>query len=135
EHERPARTAVQRAPERATATGPRARHRREPARDVGGDAQVATAGSARQPQVRLPEPELLEKTGDLLDLLAGRGEDVGMAALVQSQQDRRQLDQLPGRAEDDQDHRRSSPAPRHIPSAWPSAYTGVTVASTSTSRS
>jgi hypothetical protein len=39
-----------------------------------------------------------------------------MAALVEPEQHRRQLDQLAGRSEDDEDHRSSSSRPRHMPS-------------------
>ena len=77
---------------------------------------------AREPEVGLPQAELLQERGDLLHLLPGRREHVGMTALVEAKQHRRELDQLARRAEDDEDHRAvpprsSSKAPRHIPSA------------------
>ena len=98
-------------------------HRREPARDVSIRPQVASSGPAREPEIGLPQPELLEKARDLLDLLAGGREHVAVSAVLEPQEDGRELDQLPRRAEDDEDHgapfarrcRARSARPRHIP--------------------
>ena len=52
--------------------------RREPAGDVGVHAEVAPARAAREPEVGLPEAELLQEAGNLLDLLTRRREHVAM---------------------------------------------------------
>src|SRR5204863_10007374 len=89
--------------------------------------------------VRLPQAELLQERRDLLHLLRRGGEHVRVSALLELDQNGRELDQLAGRPEDDQDHearraRASSKRPRHIPRPWPTAYSGVATASVASSR-
>src|SRR5207244_2263892 len=126
EDERAPGAGPQRMADGPPATKPRARHVRCPTGYVRIHAEISAAGPPSEPQVGLAQAELRQEAGDLLHLLAGRREDVGTAALVEAQQHRRQLDQLAGRPEDDEDHRSSSYRPRHIPAPWATAYTGVT---------
>src|SRR5882672_356732 len=87
--------------------------------------------------VRLPKAELIQEERDLLHLLAGGREDVGVAALLQPEQHGRELDQLAGRPEDDEDHafsvlasrwRASTARARHTPTPCATAYTGDSAA-------
>ena len=98
-------------------------------------AQVAPPGAAGEPEIGLAEPELLEEGRDLLHLLTGGRQHVAMAAPVEPEQHRRELDQLPGRSEDDEDHEArairslaASASPRHMPAPWATAYTGARAA-------
>ncbi len=104
--------------------------RREPAGDVAVRPQVAAAGAAREPEVGLPQPELRRgRRGICCDLLAGRREHVAVPALLEPEEHGRELDQLAGRPEDDEDHaaplarrcRARSARPRHIPAPWATA--------------
>ena len=113
----------------------------EPARDVAVRPEVPAARAPREPDVRLTEPELLEECRNLLDLLSGRREEVPVPALVQAEQDGRELDQLARRPEDDEDHEASAgrvrvriASPRHIPAPCAAAYTGASSATDTVSK-
>ena len=77
----------------------------------------------RPSQVGLPQTELVEEGGNLLDLLAGRREHIACPRSSQPEQHGRELDQLAGRPEDDEDHVRCrsravsgrAASARHIP--------------------
>ena len=139
EDQRPSRPVAERGTEARPLADACTRDVHQPARDVAVDAKVASAGAAREPDVRLAQSELLEERRDLLHLLPGGREQVLVPALVESEQDRCKLDQLTRRAEDDDDHgasraRTISASPRHIPIPCATAYNGVATASVASSR-
>ena len=124
EHQRAPAAGAEGPPQLPALTGEPCDHGREPTRDVALRLKVAAVGPVPEPKVRGGEPELLEQRRDLLHLLGGGHAHVGVAALPQTVEHRRQLDQLARRPVDDADHlsgmRRalaaaSSAAPRHMP--------------------
>ena len=130
EHQRLPRRSVQSLLQRTPAAQIRAKNRCEPTGNVAGHPQVAIPRAAAEPDVGLPETELLQERRNLLDLLAGRREQVVVASLLESQQHRGDLDQLTRRSEDDEDHvggvtltrwRASVTRARHIPAPCPTA--------------
>ena len=95
---------------------------REPARDIAVRPEIAATGAVSEPDVGLRQLEEVEQGRDLRHLLPCCRGDVGPGALADPHEERRELDQLPRRPVDDQDHdspfRRACStmsAPRHMP--------------------
>src|SRR6476619_4641571 len=72
EHEGFARAGLEALAQRPAAPNVRSRDCPKPARNVPVDPEVVAARSPAEPDVRLPQSELLEERRDLLDLLARR---------------------------------------------------------------
>jgi Flp pilus assembly protein TadD len=140
--ERSARPGEKLAPQASATPCERPTDSSKPSWDVAVGTQIAAGGSTCEPEVGLTEAELFEEGWDLLHLLTGGGEEIGIPALAQPEQHRGDLNQLTRGPEDDQDH---APAvcpsrwctiiakPRHMPAPWATAYRGVSAPNEATS--